>query len=147
MKLSLTAGIGFVSFIAVAALFADFVSFTASQPVNVDPTTTASTGLTEFDAPTFLISGPGGGAKCKAFPQENGLPGHDALRVNRDCVALYPPLANATEWRNNQDGTIAFADQTGKTIVEFSPGDGRAYVSVAPRAVLLSLSATGVNLL
>lgn len=145
VKLSLTAGIGLFSFFAAAALFADFASFTASQ--NVDPTTTASTGLTEFDAPAFVISSPGGSARCKAFPQENGLPGHDAMHVNKDCVALYPPLANATEWRNNPDGTIAFADQSGKTIVEFSPGDGRAYVSVAPRSVLLSLSAAGVDLL
>ncbi|SDO18086.1 hypothetical protein [Phyllobacterium sp. OV277] len=147
MKLSLTAGIGLFSFFAVAALFADFASFTASQPANVDPTMTASTGLTEFDAPAFVISSPGGSARCKAFPQENGLPGHDALHVNKDCAALYAPLANATEWRNNPDGTIAFADQSGKTIVEFSPGDGRAYVSVAPRSVLLSLSAAGVDLL
>ncbi|RZS83011.1 hypothetical protein EV217_1747 [Phyllobacterium myrsinacearum] len=146
MKLSLPAGIGLAAFFAAAAVLGDFLSSASTPSLQVDPTTTASIGLTEFDRPAFLISSPGGAAKCKIFPQGNGMPGHDAVRVAEGCAALYAPLAGAKEWRNNQDGTIALADQAGKTIVEFSPGDGRAYVSVAPRSVLLSLSASGLTL-
>ncbi|QND54002.1 hypothetical protein HB779_20485 [Phyllobacterium sp. 628] len=145
MKLSIATGIGFVAFVAIAVMFAKPDSFTSAPPAAIDSTTTASVGLTDLDTPTFLISSAGSSTKCKAFPQENGLPGHDALRMTSDCATLYPPLANATEWHNNQDGTIAFADHAGHTIVEFSPGDGLAYVSIEPRSVLLSLSARGVN--
>ena len=70
------------------------------------------------------------------------------MRSRSTAVApnLYPPLANARTWHNNEDGTIDLADYLGRTIVEFSPGDGLAYISVEPRSVILSMSTEGVSL-
>ena len=147
MLLGKTTCLGFVTAVAVVAMFLDFATFTSDEDADVDIQTTASvpadTG--SHDVPRFVISSPGGGASCKAFPLENGTPGHNALTIDNSCGNLYPPLANARTWHNNEDGTIDLADNLGRTIVEFSPGDGLAYVSVEPRSVILSMSTEGVN--
>jgi hypothetical protein len=148
MKLANTAWLGLVSAAAIVAMFLDFATFTSTEEsAGIDVETTASIPASEpsVDVPTFVISGPGGGTKCKAFPAENGVPGHNALTIDSSCAGLYPPLANARIWHNNGDGTIDLADNSGRTIVEFSPGDGLAYISVEPRSVILSMSAVGVN--
>ncbi|ATU90675.1 hypothetical protein [Phyllobacterium zundukense] len=148
MKLAGTAWLGLVSTAAIVAMFLDFATYTSSGEADIDVGTTASiaTVETSLDVPTFVIRGPGGGMKCKAFPAGNGLPGHDALTMDSSCAGLYPPLANARTWHNNEDGTIDLSDNLGRTIVEFSPGDGLAYISVEPRSVILSMSAEGVSL-
>jgi hypothetical protein len=148
MKSANTAWFGLVSTAAIVAMFLDFAAFTSSEEVaDIDAGTTASISTKDdsLDVPTFVISGPGGSAKCRAFPAESGMPGHDALTVESDCAGLYPPLANAKTWHSNEDGTIDLADNSGRTIVEFSPGDGLAYISVEPRSVILSMSTEGVS--
>ncbi|SDO76439.1 hypothetical protein SAMN05428967_0009 [Phyllobacterium sp. YR620] len=150
MKPANTVLLALVSAVAVIAMFLDFATYTSGGETNVDTVTTASITSEEprqngiLDVPTFVISGPGGSAKCKAFPAENGLPGHNALTIEQGCAGLYPPLAQARSWHNNEDGTIDLADDTGRTIVAFSPGDGLAYISIEPRSVVLSMSTEGV---
>lgn len=147
MKLANTTWFGLVSAAAIVAMFLDFATYTSSEEADIDVGTTASIAADEIsmDVPTFIISSPGGGAKCKAFPAENGMPGHNALTIDSSCASLYPPLVNARTWHNNGDGTIDLADNLGRTIVEFSPGDGLAYISVEPRSVILSMSAVSVS--
>jgi hypothetical protein len=148
MKLANSAGLGLVSAAAIVAMFLDFATYTSGEDPGIDVATTASiaTDGKGLDVPTFVIRGPGGGANCKAFPAENGMPGHNSLSVDSSCASLYPPLANASTWHNNEDGTIDLADNLGRTIVEFSPGDGPDYISVEPRSVILSMSTEGVSL-
>ncbi len=147
MKPANTAWLGLVSAVAIIAMFLDFATYTSGGEPEIDASTTASITPEDasFDVPTFVIGGPGGGAKCKAYPAENGTPGHNALGIDQSCAGLYPPLANARTWHNNEDGTIDLADDLGRTIVEFSPGDGLDYISVEPRSVILSMSAEGVE--
>lgn len=146
MKAANTVWLALVSALAVTAMFLDFATYTSGEEPAVDASTTASVTKEKapIDVPIFLISGPGGGTTCKAYPAENGVPGHNALTVDSNCAGLYPPLANAKTWNNNEDGTIDLADERGRTIVQFSPGDGVAYISVEPRSVILSMSAEGV---
>ncbi|CAN7297952.1 hypothetical protein LJR231_001496 [Phyllobacterium sp. LjRoot231] len=147
MLLGKTTCLGFVTAAAVVAMFLDFATFTSDEDADVDTQTTASVapGASSLDVPRFVISSPGAGESCKAFPIENGTPGHNALSIDSSCGSLYQPLANARTWRNNEDGTIDLADNLGRTIVEFSPSDGLAYISIEPRTVILSMSAEGVN--
>ncbi len=148
MRLAGTAWLGLVSTAAIVAMFLDFATYTSDEEADIDVSTTSSiTGELRLDRPTFVIRGPGGGQQCKAFPEENGTPGHNALATENSCADLYPPLATARTWHNNQDGTIDFADNLGRTILVFSPGDGLAYISVEPRSVILSMSTEGVSLL
>jgi hypothetical protein len=150
MKPANTVLLALVSTVAVIAMFLDFATYTSGEETKIDAATTASITKDEprqgsvLDMPTFVISGPGGGTKCKAFPAENGLHGHNALTIEKSCAELYPPLAQAKTWRNNEDGTIDLADDMGRTIVEFSPGDGLAYISIEPRSIILSMSTEGV---
>lgn len=148
MRLAGKTWLGLVSAAAIAAMFLDFATYTSSEEADIDAGTTASIATANPDlvVPTFVISGPGGAVTCKAYPAEVGLPGHKALSIDKGCAGVYPPLANAKTWSNNGDGTIDLADESGGTIVEFSPGDGLAYISVEPRSVILSMSAEGVNL-
>ncbi len=147
MLLGKTTCLGFVTTAAVVAMFLDFATFTSDEDADVDTRTTSSvaTEASSLDVPRFVISSPGAAESCKAFPEENGTPGHNALTIDSSCGDLYPPLANARTWHNNEDGTIDLADNLGRTIVEFSPGDGLAYISVEPRSVILSMSTEGVN--
>jgi hypothetical protein len=149
MKLANSAWLGLVSAAAIVAMFLDFATYTSDEDPSIDIATTASIATDDgksLDIPTFVIRGPGGGVKCMAFPKENGVPGHNALSVDSSCAGLYPPLANARTWHNNEDGTIDLSDNLGRTIVEFSPGDGLDYISVEPRSVILSMSTEGVSL-
>lgn len=148
MRLAGTAWLGLLSAMAIVAMFVDFATYTSSDDADdIDAGTTSSiTGELRLDKPTFVIRGPGSGPRCKAFPEENGTPGHNALATESSCAELYAPLAGAVTWRNNQDGTIDLADYLGRTIVVFSPGDGLAYISVEPRSVILSMSTEGVSL-
>ena len=146
MKPANTVWLALVSALAIIAMFLDFATYTARDEPAIDAVTTASVTKEEpgINAPAFVISGPGGGQKCKVYPAENGIPGHNGLTVDGRCAGLYPPLAHATTWHNNEDGTIDLADDRGRTIVQFSPGDGLAYISVEPRSVILSMSAEGM---
>ena len=147
MRLAGTAWLGLVSTAAIVAMFLDFATYTSIEGADVDVGITSSIPEElRLDMQTFVIRSPGGGQQCKAFPEENGTPGHNALATESGCAELYPPLANARTWHNNQDGTIDLADNLGRTIVVFSPGDGLAYISVEPRSVILSMSSEGVSL-
>jgi len=146
MKPANTVWLALASALAVAAMFLDFATYTSGEEPTIDAATTASVTKEEpaLNVPIFVISGPGGSAKCNAYPAETGLPGHNALTVESTCAGLYPPLASARSWHNNEDGTIDLADERGRMIVQFSPGDGLAYISIEPRSVILSMSAEGV---
>ncbi|MBZ9657327.1 hypothetical protein [Phyllobacterium lublinensis] len=149
MKLAGTAWFGLMSTAAIIAMFLDFATYRDNEDPEVDAgMTTASITAesSDLDRPTFVIRGPGGGADCRAFPSQNGTSGHNTLTTDKKCAELYPPLANARTWHNNQDGTIDLADHLGRPIVVFSPGDGLAYISVEPRSVILSMSTEGVSL-
>ncbi|MBB3233167.1 hypothetical protein [Phyllobacterium endophyticum] len=147
MNFGRTTWIGLLSAAGVVAMFLDFATFTSEDDAGVDIRTTASvaTEKQSLEAPRFVISSLGDGTSCKAFPMENGTPGHNGLSIETSCRDLYSPLANAKTWHNNKDGTIDLADFRGQTIVEFSPSDGLSYISVEPRTVVLSMSAEGID--
>lgn len=106
----------------------------------VDTQTTGSIRPDTHNDRVFVISEPGSEAGCEVYPFQPAAEKRGALRINNDCLNLYPALTSAVSWQQQPNGTIIFSDKSGETVLEFSEDDGPDYISIKPREVLLSLA-------
>lgn len=67
--------------------------------------------------------------------------GNAAIELNSGCETVYPALAGAELWSEGPDGTVAFKQENGAVVLEFSVSDGVAYQTFQPGAPLASLIA------
>lgn len=67
--------------------------------------------------------------------------GNANLTFNSACEDHYPRLAGARLWSEDADGTVAFTQENGAVVIEFSVSDGVAYQTFQPGAPLASLIA------
>lgn len=69
--------------------------------------------------------------------------GLSELTVGDACDAVMPGLIAARVWRENADGSVAFASVDGPAILELALSDGLSYESFRPGAPLVALVADG----
>ena len=78
------------------------------------------------------------GASCKV-PEPTGVDGSwQRIAMGPECASS-SDLSKAAYWRVGADGTLLMADDTGRTVLEFLPGDGVLYESVYPNTALITV--------
>lgn len=63
--------------------------------------------------------------------------------ADRDCRSVWPGLADAANWTQNDDGTVVLSNIRGEEIMLLGLGDGVDYESLEPANAVLAL--TSVN--
>jgi len=130
-----------------------FFSREAVAEVGIDPLTTVAiapeevpfevhrrSSIASLTPETFVLASAGEERTCLAHVAKYTAAERGVLRVEADCLAVYPRLLQAVAWQRHPDGSLVFADRQGGAVVEFAEGDGLQYESVKPGEVLLSMS-------
>jgi len=80
------------------------------------------------------------GANCKVAKPAEDTAGLQPLPLDGDC-ANSPELSRVAFWQAREDGSLVMADNGGRTVIEFIPGDGVLYESVYPSNALITIVA------
>lgn len=140
----LAAGVGqsglFSSREAVAEVGVDPLTTVAIAPEETPFEVRRKDSIRSLKPETFVLASAGEERSCLAHAARYAAAEGGALRVEADCLAVYPRLLQAVTWQRHPDGSVVFADRQGSAVVEFAEGDGLQYESVSPGEVLLSMS-------
>lgn len=71
------------------------------------------------------------GASCKIASAEPTKGALAPVPTSPEC-AQSAELRRISQWRSTQDGMLVMADDTGRTVLRFIPGDGVLFESVYP---------------
>jgi hypothetical protein len=78
------------------------------------------------------------GTTCKVAAPAHANGDWGRIPMGPGCLAS-ADLAKASWWRKGVNGTLVMADEQGRTVLEFSPGDGVLYESVYPASALITV--------
>jgi hypothetical protein len=125
----------------VAGLAATLGVAALKPPVATDAAPTRSTETSSKPGTLFRLETPGGAMSCIIRKGRTLSDGRSLLLPGPHCAAIFAPLAEATMWRQGDDGTVDFLGEGGRTLVRFALADGAGYESVRPRSRIFSLIA------
>lgn len=91
----------------------------------------------------YRLISTGSDASCLVVKGAQLKDGVSEVTVDVRCRELMPELSGVKYWRDNSDGSIAFASFGQTPILEFALSDGFDYESFRPGAPLVSLVAAG----
>ena len=67
--------------------------------------------------------------------------GDSQLLAGEKCAAIFPAIGRARAWRESDEGTVDFVDQSGGVVAAFAVADGSAYESFSPGLPIMALVA------
>lgn len=109
------------------------ISAGAKPDAGLDPVPVAS-----IPAPVrhFLVQANGDGARCRIEKPTNA---GQQVTIAPACDAVLPGLSAVRYWNESADGTVTLSADGRTPVAVFTPGDGVAYESIAPRTPLIAL--------
>lgn len=125
--------------VAAAAVMVGAISWVLLPQTSpsVDPIVS---GSIQRDAPQrFAVTNNAGQSACTA---ERGAPVSRRSRefsAPADCNAVWPGLASAKTWTENEDGTVILADASGEAVLMIVAGDGPGYEAIEPAEADIAL--------
>lgn len=126
----------------VAGLAATLGVAALKHPAPANDAAPARSTVTSLKPDTvFRLETPGGGMSCIVHKGRTLSDGRSLLQPESHCAAIFAPLAEATVWRQGDDGAVDFLGKDGRTLVRFALADGAGYESVRPRSRIFSLIA------
>ncbi|GGE25162.1 hypothetical protein GCM10011390_50780 [Aureimonas endophytica] len=138
---AITIGVGIVGALLASSLQSPAKISGDGLPADVvvDPTITGSivktAGATGSGAVRLIDLKSGASCKTVTPPDSGEI---SAAPLGADC-AKSPSLSRIAYWRAAADGSLIMADRSGKTVLEFAPGDGVLYESVYPANELVTI--------
>jgi hypothetical protein len=119
-----------------AAGFGLWMMGPAKEPVT-DPIVSASVKTGEQD---YTVSNMENGSACLVTRGSRLSPHSRAIKPGKDCEAVWPGLAEARNWTQNDDGTVALTDGSGQAILTLGLGDGVDFESLDPANAVLAFN-------
>lgn len=108
----------------------------AKEP-KIDPIISASVKTGEQD---YTVSNMENGTVC-LITRGMRVGGHSrSITPGRDCEAVWPGLAHARNWTQNDDDTVTLTDSSGEAILTLGLGDGVDFESLEPANAVLALN-------
>ncbi len=111
----------------------------ADVVVVVDPTVTGAVApapsAVEPDAVRLIDLRSGASCKTETPPETHEL---RAAPLGPDCAGS-PSLSRIVYWRATPGGSLIMADNSGRRVLEFAPGDGVLFESVYPASELITI--------
>ncbi|MDP3896574.1 MAG: hypothetical protein Q8Q62_07850 [Mesorhizobium sp.] len=92
---------------------------------------------------SYRLTSTGSDASCIVVKGAQLKDGVSEVAVDVRCSEFLPELSSVRYWRDNSDGSVAFAGLGRAAILEFALSDGFDYESFRPGAPLVSLVAAG----
>jgi hypothetical protein len=103
-----------------------------------DPIVSASIRTGDQD---YTVSNMENGAAC-LITRGQHTGGHSrTIKPGSDCEAVWPGLAEARNWTQNDDNTVVLSDASGAAILTLGLGDGVDFEAVEPANAVLAFNA------
>lgn len=120
----------------LAAGFGLWMLGPAKEPAT-DPIISASVKVGEQD---YTVSNMENGTAC-IVTRGMRVSGHSrAIKPGSDCETVWPGLAGARNWTQNEDGTVTLTDTSGEAILTLGLGDGVDFESLEPANAVLAFN-------
>lgn len=103
-----------------------------------DPLVTASVKGADQD---YTVSNMENGTAC-LITRGSHVSGHSrGLKPGHDCETVWPGLAEARNWTQNDDNTVTLTDDSGRQILTIAQGDGVDFEALEPDNAVLAFNA------
>lgn len=109
----------------------------AKQPA-ADPIISASVRTGDQD---YTVSNMENGTACLITRGKTVSHRSREIKPGSDCEAVWPGLAKARNWTQNEDGTVVLTDNGGDQILTLGMGDGVDFESLEPTNAVLAFNA------
>lgn len=119
-----------------AAGFGLWMMGPAKEPA-IDPIISASVKTGDQD---YTVSNMENGTACLITRGSRLSPHSRAIAPGEDCESVWPGLAQARNWTQNDDGTVALTDAGGTAILTLGLGDGVDFESLEPANAVLAFN-------
>ncbi|MFM2280494.1 MAG: hypothetical protein RLZZ444_2725 [Pseudomonadota bacterium] len=127
-----------IAALSVTTLAGIWIAFSGGAD-RIDPIISAST--TPSESQDFTISNMQNGTACLLTRSKRISFRSNGMQAESECDAVWPGLATARNWTQNEDGTVALTDMSGQAIVTLTIGDGVDYVAMEPTNAVLAVAA------
>ena len=130
-------GIRLFAFGAVVAGVA-YWSLMPASVAEIDPIVSASTR--SADQSQYTISNMERGTAGLIAGGKSVSARSHRIDAAKDCESVWPGLAAARNWTQNEDGTVVLTDGSGSQVLTLGLGDGVDFVSLEPSNAVLALN-------
>jgi hypothetical protein len=130
-------GIRVLAFTALVAGVGYFTLMPTQQPA-IDAMVSAS--IKPEDQTDYTVSNMENGTACLIGSGKAVSSRSHQLNPGKDCDAVWPGLAKARNWTQNEDGTVVLTDSSGVQVLTLGLGDGVDFESLEPANAVLALN-------
>ena len=109
-----------------------------SDPAAIDPIVSASVAAPQRQ--DYTVSNMESGTACLIGGGKTVSGRSHAITPGSDCDAVWPGLAGARNWTQNDDGTVVLTDSSGNALLTLGLGDGVDFESLEPQNAILALN-------
>lgn len=117
--------------LAVLGVAGSAMWLSSSPPAGIDPIVSSSIPASSSTI-SYTATNISGNTSCRV---ERGLPVSHRSRqfiASPECDAVWPGLASARTWTDNEDGTVILASANGEAVLTIVDGDGPGYETLEP---------------
>lgn len=128
--------------LVVAAGAAGFALWNFVGPANdgVDPVVSGSI-VRDASKQSFSVANMADQSTC-VVERGSAVTGRSHLfSAPQDCDKVWPGLADAKTWTQNEDGTVILSDAGGQAVLTVSESDGVAYEVLEPAGLAMTFKA------
>jgi hypothetical protein len=125
------------SAVAVAGAAASYMAPSPQQAAGIDTMKTAAIGTPS----SYSVNNIAEEKACVITRGKHASARTFAMKAEPGCDAVWPGLADARQWTENTDGSVALTDKSGKELLMIAPGDGIGFVAIDPPSATLTLTA------
>jgi hypothetical protein len=125
--------------LAAALAVGAFVWVLKPSDPGIDPMTSAS--VAPVERREFTISNMENGTACLVAKGRQLTSHSRALSIDDNCDTVWPGLQQASNWTQNEDGTVVLTDPSGSAILTLAIGDGVDYEALEPSNAVLAVTA------
>ena len=109
-----------------------------ATPPATDPLVFASVKTGDQD---YTVSNMENGTACLLTRGKKLSQRSRAMTPGKDCETVWPGLAEARNWTQNDDGTVALTNTGGEAILTLGMGDGVDFETLEPANAVLAFNA------
>jgi hypothetical protein len=128
-------GFRLIAFGAIAAALGTWFLMPASPYDPIVSASIKSPGQSEY-----TISNMERGTACLISGGKTVSARSHRIDASKDCDSVWPGLASARNWTQNEDGTVVLTDGSGSQLLTLGLGDGVDFVSLEPSNAVLALN-------